>query len=429
MSDIPTYPEILQIEISTLCNFNCAMCSRTGRENHSKAFDLTLYRKLAKETFPKVKKVVLYGVGEPLMHPDFLEILKITREHLPPLGLIDFTTNGVLLLPELLTQILQFRINRIVMSLDTANFNRLQKMREGANEDVLTNLKNLANLRQTQKFNELGIESVVMRSNLYDLPDLIEFCHKLKVDSIFISHVLPYHQEMVKETLYIPQSKESWEISKNILEETWDHFSSLIQSTLYTKANKGGPERLLAKSKAKITQARESGIDINLPAIIGNYQKLAIIQDTERIFREAQKLTDLYQIHLELPHIFPDLSQRECPYAAKNAILINVQGEIVPCYNLLHPHQIHVNDHIRDEIPFQYGNVENHSIKELYNSKKFTELKKFLYDMRKNAEWCGDCTYSSLDCFYINTNENDCLGNSPNCNECLFSVGIVKCIF
>ncbi|UYP45940.1 GTP 3',8-cyclase [Candidatus Lokiarchaeum ossiferum] len=429
MSDIPTYPEILQIEISTLCNFSCAMCLRNGRENHSKSIDISLYRKIAKEAFPNVKKIVLYGVGEPLMHPDFLEILKITRKHLPPTGLIDFTTNGALLTPELLTQILPYGINRIVVSLDTSNFNRLQKMREGASEDVLNNLKNLSTFRQSNKIQELAIESVVMRSNLYDLPDLIEFCHNLKVDSIFISHVLPYHEEMIKETLYIPQSKESWEISRQILEETWDHFSSLIQSTLYTKANKGGPEKLLAKSKAKITLARESGIDINLPAIIGNYQKLAIIEDTKRIFHEVQTLADDYQIRLELPFIFPDLTRRECPYAAKKAILINVQGELVPCYNLLHSHQIHVNDHIRDEIPFQYGSLATHSIEELYNSKKFTELKKFLRDMRKTAEWCGDCTYSSLDCFYINTNENDCLGNSPNCNECLFSVGIVKCIF
>ena len=429
MFDVPIYPEVLQIEISTLCNFNCSMCSRNGRENHSKAIDLILYRKIAEEAFPKIKRVVLYGVGEPLMHPEFLEILKITREYLPPTGLIDFTTNGALLTPDLTTQILEFQINRIVMSIDTTNFNRLQKMREGVNEEVISNLQNLSSLRQAQKFNELGIESVVMRSNLYDLPDLIEFCHKLKIDSLFISHVLPYHQEMVKETLYIPQSKESWEISRKILENTWDHFSSLIQSTLYTKANKGGPEKLLAKSKASITQARESGIDINLPAIIGNYQKLAIIEDTERIFREVQSLADLCKIHLELPRIFPDLTQRECPYAAKKAILINVQGEIVPCYNLLHPHQSHVNDHIRDEISFQYGSLANNSIEELYNNKKFTELKKFLYDMKKTAEWCGDCTYSSLDCFYITTNEYDCLGNSPNCNECLFSVGIVKCIF
>ena len=429
MSEMQPYPEILQIEISTLCNFNCAMCSRNGRENHSMAFSLDLYRKLAQEAFPKIKKVVLYGVGEPLTHPDFLEVLKITREHLPPEGLIDFTTNGALLTPEIANQILKYDINRIVVSLDTANLLRLQKMREGASTDVLTHLQYLSKMRQQHKLRELGIETVIMRSNLYDLPALIEFCHDQKIDSVFISHVLPYHKELVDETLYIPQSKESWEISREILEDTWDHFSSLIQSTLYTQANRGGPEKLLAKSKAKITKARESGLDINLPAIIGNYQKLAIIHDTERIFTEVQKTADRYQIHLDLPRLFPDLKQRECPYAAQKAVLINVQGEVVPCYNLLHSHQIHINNHVRDEMPFQYGNIADHTIEEIYNRKSFVELKNFLDNMKTTAEWCGDCTYSSLDCFYINTNEFDCIGNSPNCNECLFSVGIVKCIF
>ena len=89
------------------------------------------FEAIAKQIFPKIKKVVLYGHGEPLMHPDFEKIVKISSKYLPKDGKIDFTTNGSLLTPLKLDKILLNKINRIIVSFDTSNFMKLKDIRSG----------------------------------------------------------------------------------------------------------------------------------------------------------------------------------------------------------------------------------------------------------------------------------------------------------
>ena len=50
---------------------------------------------LVKETLPTLKTLMLIG-GEPLLHPNILELCKIAREIFPN-AIIDIYTNGILL--------------------------------------------------------------------------------------------------------------------------------------------------------------------------------------------------------------------------------------------------------------------------------------------------------------------------------------------
>ena len=76
----PFYPDIVQIEITTFCNFNCKMCLRNFQKDNYQNMPLEQFEALAKQIFPKIKKVVLYGHGEPLIHPDFEKLVKIARQ-------------------------------------------------------------------------------------------------------------------------------------------------------------------------------------------------------------------------------------------------------------------------------------------------------------------------------------------------------------
>jgi len=67
----------IDIKLTNLCNLNCIMCGQRIRKEgiFSKKFiDIELIKKFFKD-MPKNLKVYLWG-GEPLLHPDFKEIVK-----------------------------------------------------------------------------------------------------------------------------------------------------------------------------------------------------------------------------------------------------------------------------------------------------------------------------------------------------------------
>jgi Radical SAM superfamily len=109
---------IHQVEISTRCNLRCTYCpSRhldkpidkggSGRAkidismaHYKRALDWARYF----EDRGTQGELALTGIGEALLHPDFVEFLRLAREALPH-NLITFSTNGLLLDDELCSAI------------------------------------------------------------------------------------------------------------------------------------------------------------------------------------------------------------------------------------------------------------------------------------------------------------------------------------
>jgi MoaA/NifB/PqqE/SkfB family radical SAM enzyme len=81
MSD-DDFPEALQVEVTNKCNFNCQMCIRRVWKAKLQDLNLDLYKKIAKSSFPFLRKLILYGLGEPFVNPNFPEMLRIARETL-----------------------------------------------------------------------------------------------------------------------------------------------------------------------------------------------------------------------------------------------------------------------------------------------------------------------------------------------------------
>jgi MoaA/NifB/PqqE/SkfB family radical SAM enzyme len=88
--------ESVQIEITTWCNLRCQQCNRTkmtaaGRwkNNH---IELANYEKIIAK-LPRATRVILQGVGEPSLHPNFVDLVRLAHET-GKYGAIAFNTNG-----------------------------------------------------------------------------------------------------------------------------------------------------------------------------------------------------------------------------------------------------------------------------------------------------------------------------------------------
>lgn len=82
----------IYIEISNICNVQCSFCPVVERDNQ--VMSLIQFEKTLLEAKPLAQEVCLHLMGEPLAHPDFLEILGLCEKHNV---LIQLTTNGLLI--------------------------------------------------------------------------------------------------------------------------------------------------------------------------------------------------------------------------------------------------------------------------------------------------------------------------------------------
>ncbi|MCD6309198.1 MAG: radical SAM protein, partial [Candidatus Eremiobacteraeota bacterium] len=109
-------PSEIQIEITNRCNFNCPMCQRKGMGIKDEDMPLEIYKKI----LPKltgVRRLILTGWGEPLIHPDFCEMVRIANEIHPDAG-VCFTTNGFFLEGEIADRLLDAKLEQVSISLE-----------------------------------------------------------------------------------------------------------------------------------------------------------------------------------------------------------------------------------------------------------------------------------------------------------------------
>lgn len=135
---LPAHPPAVGVEINNGCNINCVMC-----ETHSAArplgemsldmFQATLDRLDA----VNCKTLTYHTVGEPTIHPQFEDILRISSER----GFeVMLSTNG-LLIHRFLDALIRWPVSVIRFSVDGATKETYERIRVGGNfERLLSNL-------------------------------------------------------------------------------------------------------------------------------------------------------------------------------------------------------------------------------------------------------------------------------------------------
>lgn len=140
-------PIRLWVETSSRCNLNCRLCVNKDMPINMKGdMDFKLYKKIIDEVKDYVFDVNLFHRGEPLIHPQIVEMIKYasknnikTRIH----------TNGVLLTPELSIKLITSGLNLISFSFDGYTRTTYEKNRIGATFE--NTLSNIINFLKTKK--------------------------------------------------------------------------------------------------------------------------------------------------------------------------------------------------------------------------------------------------------------------------------------
>ncbi|MBS7640666.1 MAG: radical SAM protein [Candidatus Bathyarchaeia archaeon] len=423
------YPEVLQVEVTNKCNFNCYMCIRRFWNANLMDLNLNLYERALSSISKYLKRIVLYGFGEPLINPNFIEMLRIARDILSKDSEIIVSTNGSMLNPTLFEKMARIGVDNILFSVDTVDACKLKCIREGAEpRTVLNNLYTAAKIKRRNRDRpKLGVEVVLMKSNFMDLPSLIEKMAEENIDYIIVSNVVPYSEEIFRETVYITVSRKPLEIVKLFLE----HGRKAILDAIY-EAFSGVYGVKIEPKFSKIIdsfwrEAEEAGYWINLPLLFESVEKISMIGEVEKVFELSRKMADEYGVSLSLPNLYPDARNRRCPYVDKKAAFIRSDGAVAPCQEFAYKHPVYINMHIKTVNPVIFGDLKHEDIMSIWGKGEYVTFRETRRKLSESIPWCGDCLYSIFRCFFVESNSVDCFVNKPSCSECLYSANISQC--
>ena len=162
-------PFALQIEPTNNCNLKCISCGPREKMKREKGYmDFNFFQKIIHEASEiGVKKIHLYACGEPLLHPQIIEmIVYIKSKDLA----FTLATNGMLLNERKIKAIL----NSGVTSADTIIFSILgyskkvhEKIMVGANQDII--LQNVYDFLQMRK--KFHANGPIIKFDFYKMPE------------------------------------------------------------------------------------------------------------------------------------------------------------------------------------------------------------------------------------------------------------------
>ena len=195
MSSIPLtpLPTYAQLEPVGQCNLRCQMCAIQFREDGPPygppafmAFERFVQML---DTLPGLEELHLQGLGEPMMHPRFFEMVACATAR----GIrVSTNSNATLLTERRAERCVTSGLDCLHVSLDGATAATYERIRVRAHfERVTANVERLLAARERlgAATPRLRLVMVIMRQNLGELPDLVRLAHRWQVEGMFVQHL------------------------------------------------------------------------------------------------------------------------------------------------------------------------------------------------------------------------------------------------
>jgi MoaA/NifB/PqqE/SkfB family radical SAM enzyme len=360
------------VEPTTACNLDCPICARRSWNEPGGSMGVSTYRRLVEglREVPTLETVAFWGLGEPLLHPDIVEMVALAKE----LGArTELVTNGLLLGAELAEGLILAGLDTLVLSVDGATPGSHAEVRAGPDrKQVHQQVRNLHRTRRTLLRNnpEIGLEFVVTRGNVSELTGLRRLAHDLGASFVIVTNVLPYTRQFADEILY-------WLDPGN--------------------PRPGGRSPWYPEIKLPRIDARPEYLE----PLLG-------------LLRHGGTIDAL------LGH--PEKAYGYCRFVREGSVAVAWDGGISPCIPLMHSYTCYVLGREKAIRRYTLGNVNDKALLHIYAGEEYRRFRARVveFDFSPCAD-CGGCNLSE-------SNEEDCYGNEfPVCGDCLWSRAIIQC--
>lgn len=418
-------PDKLYVELTTRCNLHCPMCVKQSAGSNIAEGDLSFeIFKLLLPSLGNVHNLILNGIGEPLLHPDLEEIVRLARGRMPEEGTIGFQSNGFLLDQQRAVRLVQAGLDTICLSLDS-----LEDPGSGGHALMAVSRAVEALIqarRQIGRRFRIGIEVVLSRETIGGLPEMVSWAASREVDYLIATHLFPYDKAAGKDILFNPNSTDAVDIFlkyKKIAANAGLNLGGYLAT--YLKFNKTEADRRLLEIVDWMQQeARAKDIHLHVPSLIENNSGVHDV--AEAIFGQARTNAQQLDIELFLPPLQAAV-ERSCPFISEKAAFVSMNGDVMPCHFLWHSYSCRVLGEDIQVVERAFGNIRQQSLEEIWQSADYRQFRQQAGSYEYSPCWScslGPCSTLVNDSLYA----NDCYGSNVPCGHCLWSLGGIRCL-
>jgi MoaA/NifB/PqqE/SkfB family radical SAM enzyme len=191
-------PRDLYVEVTNRCNSRCKTCIRTF-ESLEPIRDMTFaeFRHVVDE-FPALERVVLHGIGEPLLNSELVHMIRYVKEQHPS-GSVLFNSNATLLSETWQHQLIDAGLDELRVSLDAATALTYGRMRGlDAFDTVVDNLRHFSTLLRHTESPRLSLWITATRQNIRELPDLVDLAAELGIYEVYLQRLVVFDRGLAR---------------------------------------------------------------------------------------------------------------------------------------------------------------------------------------------------------------------------------------
>ncbi len=183
-------PVCLYLETTNRCNLPCGTCPRTFEELEPPAdMSWELFTQIV-DQFPRIERVVLHGVGEPMMVRELPKMIRYLKDR----GTyVLFNTNGTLLNRRKGDELIEAGLDELRVSLDAAEPATFKIVRGLDRFDrIVKNVREFTRHQRQQKLTKPRVSLWItgLRETLPQLPAFVRLAHDLGVEEVYLQRLV-----------------------------------------------------------------------------------------------------------------------------------------------------------------------------------------------------------------------------------------------
>ncbi len=422
------YPSKIFIETTTRCNLQCPMCLKQSQNGEFSEGDMSpaTFNALL-PALSTAEAVVLNGIGEPLLHPSLEDFIRRAKERMGRGGWVGFQSNGQLMSCDRALSLVKAGVDRVCLSVDAVSPDTFRGIRPGG--ELAKVEQAIAVFNEARRGNgarpELGVEFVLRRDNIGELPETIRWAASRHADFIIVTHLFPYHPSLVSQAVYDANMDDSVSLMHKYAKAAGTEGVDIRRyHDIFMKYRKSAGERkIVSLVESMVAEASNRGISLNLQQLFS--KDLAWTRKLEKIFFEAKCEAMQAGMRISLPEVVPR-SARKCEFVEEGSVFVSWDGSVHPCYFLWHPCRCFVNGMEKEVKPKILGNLSQRGILEIWNDPAFVSFRQGV--LRYDYPFCFNCSFALCDYVQGGNFDQDCHINAEPCGVCLWCMDIFRCL-
>jgi len=425
-----SYPSRLFVETTTRCNMKCQMCVKQSMGSGLVEGDLSFETFEALEpALIRAEALLLNGIGEPLLHPDLEAFIRRAKELMPAGSWVGFQSNGLLLDETRASSLVRAGLDRICLSLDAICPDTFRKIREGGEVEDLElafTALNKARKRHPENNLQVGVEFVVMRDNIHQLPDVLRWVASRGVSFALVSHLLSYDKDHVSQGAYDYNTQEAVDLFdawRKKAEEQGIDISNFFHVYHCKYIRTPEEQRMVDFMLEMIAEARSRDIFLHIENLMKRDVTLA--DQVAETFEKARAVAEETGLDLKLPGAAPR-NDRKCDFIDNGGVFVSWDGDINPCYFLWHTFQCHFSGRKKYVQKKVFGNLGDKGILEIWNEPQYRAFREEV--IRHEYPFCSNCNLIPCEYIYCEEFEQDCYTNTVPCGDCFWCLGLFQCL-